>query len=78
MILCGIILIFKGLYYYILLDKKLYYLKKGERVIFAGSDITNDLIIGKVFISILNGFNISLIIYSYIVIFIDISVLSNY
>jgi hypothetical protein len=72
-----VVLLFKGLYYYLLLDKKNPFFKKEEKIIFAGSDIRNDLIMGKIFISILNGFNISFIIYSYVVIFIDISVTGN-
>lgn len=78
LIICGIILVFKGLYYYLMLDKKNHFLNKDQKIIFDGQDIQNDLIIGKVFISMLNGFNISLIIYSYAIIFFDIGVLGNH
>jgi len=60
------------------LDKKDHFLNdESYPVMFAGSDVRHDLIIGKYFISILNGFNISLIIYSYAVIFYDISVIGK-
>jgi hypothetical protein len=78
LIICGFILVFKGLYYYVLLDKKNHFLKKNQKIIFAGFDVRNDLVIGKVFISILNGFNISLILYSYAIIFFDINVVGNF
>ena len=78
LILCGVILVFKGLYYYLLLEKKNHFLKMDQIIVFAGFEINKDLMIGKVFISILNGFNISLIIYSYAIIFFDIGVTGNH
>jgi len=47
-------------------------------VIFRGVDITIDLIRGKFLICLLNGCYLSVILYSYVIIFFDVNLAGNY
>ena len=66
LILLGVILSFKGYFYFVLINRKNPLLDREKKVIFMGKNIKNDLIIGKIIISIINGFSLSLIINSFL------------
>ena len=69
LILLGVILSFKGYFYFVLINRKNHLLDREKIVIFMGKNIKNDLIIGKIIISVINGFCVSLIINSFLSVF---------
>ncbi len=75
LIICGLILAFNGLFFNLLLYKNNHLLFDKKEIIFEEIDIQNQLLIGKIFISILTGSNLTIIVYSYMIMIFDINII---